>query len=330
MKHVLVTGGTGFLGRHLVAHLRRTEPETRLRLLCRESTPADDDPAVEVVRGNVADAASVFRAMDGVDQVYHLAGPVSRRRSDRQDFFSTHVEGARSVCAAAARYRPERLVFVSTSGTIAVSRRPVLHNEGAAYPYTLVSRWPYYVSKIFAEKLVLQATAEHDLPTVVVNPTLVLGPCGGPSSTNASIMPFLDGRLPFVPRGGLSFVDVRDVAAILPVAAARGRAGQRYLLTTANVSFRELTSRLAEIEGRPARNLPGLPTPLVQDAAGVLRLLPLAAQRALLDPAGLEMSTCFWYADASKARTELGFAPRNPSETLAAAVNDLQRAEVGQ
>jgi dihydroflavonol-4-reductase len=326
VKRVLITGGTGFLGRHLVAHLRQTEPETRLRLLCRASTPAAHDPAIEVVRGDVTDLASVLRAMAGVDQVYHLAGRVSRRPSDRQALFATHVAGARSICAAAARHRPERLVFVSTSGTMAVSRRPTGHDEGAAYPYGLVSRWPYYLSKIFAEKLAMHATVEHGLPTVVVNPTLLLGPCGGPSSTNAVIAPFLHARLPFVPRGGLSFVDVRDVAAILPVAAVRGRPGSRYLLTAANVSFGDLAHRLADLDGRPARCLPVLPTPLVRDAARLLKLLPLAAQRVLFDPVGLEMSTCFWYADASKARAGLGFAPRDPSETLAAAILDLRHA----
>ena len=330
MKRVLVTGGTGFLGRHLVAHLRRSEPDTRLRLLCRASTPAVDDAAIEVVRGDVTDPASVLRAMEGVDQVYHLAGRVSQRQADERPLFAIHVEGARNVCAAAARHRPDRLVFVSTSGTIAVSRRPVLHHEGAAYPYKLVSRWPYYLTKIFAEKLALQATSEHGLPTVVVNPTLVLGPSGGPTSSNAMIAPFQDARLPFVPRGGLSFVDVRDVAAILPAAALRGRVGQRYLLTAANVSFRQLTSRLGALAGRPPRRVPSLPTPLVRDAAQVLRLLPAAAQTALFDPRGLEMSTCFWYADASKARAELGFAPRAPSETLVAAMCDLQRAEAAR
>jgi dihydroflavonol-4-reductase len=330
VRRALITGGTGFLGRHLVAHLRRTEPMTRLRLLCRASTPNGHDPAVEVVRGDVTDPASVLRAMDGVDQVYHVAGLLSGLPSDRRAIFAVHVEGARNICAAAARHRPERLVFVSTSGTIAISRRPALHDEGAAYPYTLVSRWPYYVSKIFAEKLVIAATAEHGLPTVVVNPTLVLGPAGGPASTNAMIAPFLDSRLQFVPRGGLSFVDVRDVAAILPAAAVRGQTGQRYLLSSANCSFRELVRRLDVVSGRPARCLPSVPTPLLLDAARLLRLLPRVAQRVPVSGASLEIATHYWYADASKARAELGFAPRDPSETLAAAVRDLQLAGLGR
>ena len=324
MRRVLITGGTGFLGRHLVAHLRRTEPRTRLRLLCRSSLPEKLDPGVEVVRGDVTDPASVLRAMEGVDQVYHAAGLLSGRTADRRAIFAVHVEGARNVCAAAARHRPEQLVFVSTSGTIAVSRRPTLHDEGAEYPYSLVSRWPYYLSKIFAEKLALSATAEHGLPTVIVNPSLVLGPDGGQASTNAVIASFLDARLPFVPRGGVSFVDVRDVAAVLPTAAVRGRAGQRYLLSSANCTFRELARRLDVVRDRPARCLPSAPTPLLLDAARLLRLVPRVGQVFQVSGASLELATHYWYADASKARGELGFRPRDPSETLAAAVHDLQ------
>jgi uncharacterized protein YbjT (DUF2867 family) len=62
----LITGGTGFLGRHLVAYLRHTEPATRLRLLCRDSTPMAEDPAIEVVRGDVTDRDAVLAAMEGV------------------------------------------------------------------------------------------------------------------------------------------------------------------------------------------------------------------------------------------------------------------------
>ena len=329
MKRVLITGGTGFLGRHLVAHLRQREPRTHVRLLCRSSRPEKLDPNVEVVRGDVTDAASVLRAMDGVDQVYHLAGLISQRPADRRAIFAVHVEGARNVVAAAAHHRPERLVFVSTSGTIAVSRQPVPHDEEATYPYALVSRWPYYLSKIFAEKLALHATAEHGLPTVVVNPTLVLGPCGGPTSTNAVIAPFLGTRLPFVSRGGSSFVDVRDVAAILPVAAVRGRAGQRYLLTAANSSLREFARQIDTLLGRSPRRLPVAPTPLLQDAARLLHLAPRLGQPFQVSGASLETATVYWYADASKARAELGWSPRDPSETLMAAVCDLRRAGLG-
>jgi dihydroflavonol-4-reductase len=323
VKQALITGGAGFLGRHLVAHLRRTEPRTHLRLLCRSSVPDDDDPAIEIVRGDVTDPASVTRAMDGVDQVYHLAGRVTRGRSGQHDPFALHIEGARNVCAAAVRHRPAQLVVVSTSGTIAVSRRPALHDEGAAYPYALVSQWPYYLSKIFAEKLVVSATAEHELPTVIVNPTLLLGPCGGPASTNAVIAPFLDARLPFVPRGGASFVDVRDVAAVLPTAAARGRPGQRYLVTAANLSLREFARQIDLVRGRPAARRYSVPTPLLRDAARLLRVVPRVGQSLEVNDGSLEMATHYWYADASKARAELGFAPRDPSETLAAAVRDL-------
>jgi dihydroflavonol-4-reductase len=237
-----------------------------------------------------------------------------------------HIEGSRNVCAAAARVRPERIVIVSSSGTVAVSRRPVLLDERAPYPYELVSRWPYYLSKLFAEKLALSATAEHGLPTVLVNPSVLLGPGGGRSSTNAVLAPFLDRRLPIVPRGGLSFVDVRDVAAVLPVAATRGRIGDRYLLAAANWSFRDLAAQLDLLKGERVRHRSAPPTLLIQDIARLARLLPGVEDRFQLDQQALDMAAHFWYADASKARAELGFVPRDPAETLSSAMLDLWRS----
>jgi hypothetical protein len=212
-------------------------------------------------------------------------------------------------------------------GTIGLLASYALHYVGTPDAQVAISA-DYF--GLFAEKLALSATAEHGLPTVIVNPTLVIGPNGGPASTNAILTPFLGRRLPALPRGGASIVDVRDVAAALPAAALRGRVGQRYLLTAANWSFRELTGRLAKLTGRPAPRLPSVPAPLTQDIARLLRLLPDAAQRVPFDAWALEMWAHFWYADASKARAELGFAPRDPSETLAAAGRDLLVSDPGR
>ena len=77
------------------------------------------------------------------------------------------------------------------------------------------------------------------------------------------------------------------------------------------------------LRGRSPRRLPSMPTPLVLDAARLLHLVPKLGQPFQLSGGSLEIATRYWYADASKARAELGFAPRDPSKTLAAAVSDL-------
>ena len=259
------------------------EPETRLRLLCRSSVPAAHDPAIEVVRGDVADAASVLRAMDGVDQVYHLAGPfpvagpIGKPSSQR----TSRGPGMSALPPHAIDRAPGVRLDVWHHRRLAL---PDVHDEGAAYPYTLVSRWPYYLSKIFGEKLALHATAEHGLPTVVVNPTLVLGPCGGrPQRTGDRA---IAGRpSPVCLRGGLSFVDVRDMAAILPVAADPGAGRIALPADRRECELPRPGESAGRARRRPARGLPVLPTPLVRDVARALGLLPFAARSALLAPA---------------------------------------------
>ena len=324
MTRVLVTGGSGFIGRHLVAQLRAAEPDWQVRLLSRRPLP-DAASGVEVELGDVTEPADVERAMAGVDLVYHLAGRVSRDPADAAELFRLHVEGTRSVCAAAQRHRPRRLVLVSTSGTVAVSRAPRVHDERSGYQVELLGRWPYYASKLFAEKLALNAATRFELPLVILNPSLVLGPGGGPESSNRDIALFLSGRVRAVPRGGLSFVDVRDVAAALVAAARAGRPGQRYLLGGANWTFRELAACLARLSGVPAPRFRAPATPLALAGARALRpLLRLAGTTFEPDDVSIELSAHFWYLDASKARAELDFRPRDPVETLRDTLDHLR------
>src|SRR6266568_7728144 len=98
MKTILVTGATGFLGKHLVEQLKRQAGDLRLRVLCRGASPWDQDPAVEVVRGDIVSRQDVARAVEGAEGVYHLAGIVSRDPKDASLAYQTHV-AARATCA---------------------------------------------------------------------------------------------------------------------------------------------------------------------------------------------------------------------------------------
>ena len=321
MKSVLVTGATGFLGKHLVALLR---PEARLRLLCRSASPWEEDPEVEVVRGDIEDLAAVRRAMEGAEEVYHLAGVVSRDPRDAEKLYRIHVEGTRHVCEAAVEARPRKLVVVSSSGTIAVGPRPVEYDENSGYKNHVVGEWPYYLSKIFAEKLAFWYVAHRQLPIVVVNPSLLLGPGDDRGSSTGDVALFLDGQIQALPLGGLSFVDARDAAAGLVAAMEKGRCGERYLLGGPNWTFRQLILVTAKLAGRRA---PSLQLPVeasVWGARAMRALYRVAGQEYRLDDASVRMSAMFWYCNTAKARSELGFQTRDPEETLRATIDDLR------
>jgi nucleoside-diphosphate-sugar epimerase len=325
MKLILVTGATGFLGRHLIEQLRTREADTKIRALCRGPARWREDAHLEVLRGDVVSRDDVMRAAEGCLEIYHLAGFVSRRPEDAELLFRTHIEGTRNVCEAAQRYGARRVVVASSSGTIAVSREPVIHDEHASYKIETAGDWPYYLSKIFEEKLALDYFARHNLPVVVVNPSLLLGPGDERNSSTRDVALFLRGQILAFPRGGLNFVDVRDAAAGSIAAMRNGRPGERYLLGGVNWTFRALIQHVARISGRRAPTLePSLGFSL--HAARLLRFLwRLAGKSYDLDDDSIRMSAHFWYCDSRKARAELGFETRDPIETLEETVKDVRR-----
>jgi dihydroflavonol-4-reductase len=330
MKCTLVTGATGFLGRHLVEELRRTQPENGVRVLCRGASPWDVNGGIEVARGDVTCLEDVLSAAKDVREIYHLAGMVSRNPRDRETLYRIHIEGTRNICEGARRHKIERVVVVSSSGTVAVSREAIAHNEDSGFKNELVAEWPYYLSKIFAEKTALDFSRRHGVPVVIANPSLILGPGDDRESSTGDIALFLRGQILAVPRGGVSFVDVRDAAQGLVAAMRRGRAGERYLLGGANWTFRELIENVARISGRHAPRLqPSLRWSLF--CARILRrVFPIFGSRFELDDASIKMGSCFWYCDTGKARSELEFLTRDPVTTVCDTVEDVRRRREGR
>lgn len=323
MKPTLITGATGFLGTHLVELLRASG--TELRVLSRGATRWDGVRGIAAVRGDVTNARDVMRAAEGVDAIYHLAGFVSRRPEDAPQLYRTHIEGTRNVCEAARALGGGKVVFVSSSGTIAVGPEPVAYGEDSGYKNDVVREWPYYLGKIFAEKLALGYFRSYGLPVVVVNPSLVLGPGDERRSSTGDVVLFLRGQVLAVPRGGLNFVDARDAAQGLILAMQHGAPGERYLLGGENWTFARLIREVAGLSRRRAPKLKLSPRASLVSARLLRSAYRLVGKSFDLDDESIRMSALFWYCDSSKARRELGFRTRDPLETLKDTLQDLNR-----
>jgi dihydroflavonol-4-reductase len=320
--NLLVTGGTGFLGSTLVPLL--VSAGHRVRLLQRSAAPEAEALGAEVARGSVQDQEAVRAALDGVEAVYHLAGRVDFDPRDPAALYALHVQGTRVLLEAAAAAGVKRAILASTSGTIAVFAEERTGTEDDPYPLREVAGWPYYLSKIYQEKSALRISRDTGLPLVVLNPSLLLGPGDERLSSTDVVWKFLKRRVPAMPGGGISFVDVRDAAQSFAAALERGRPGERYLLGGANMSFRDFFGRLERISGVAA---PRVSLPSAVNVAGVRLLEKLASWRgteAPIDSSSVEMGERFWYCDSRKAEEELGFSPRDPQETLGETVRWLR------
>lgn len=320
--NLLVTGGTGFLGSALVPLL--VGAGHRVRVLQRSAAPEAEVQGAEVARGSVQDPDAVRGALEGVEAVYHLAGRVDFDARDPAYLYALHVQGTRVLLEAASSAGVKRVLLASTSGTIAAFEEERTGTEADPYPLREVAGWPYYLSKIYQEKAALRIASDTGLPLVVLNPSLLLGPGDTRLSSTDVVWKFLKRRVPSLPGGGLSFVDVRDAASAFAAALERGRPGERYLLGGANMSFREFFGRLERLSGVAS---PRVSLPASVSVAGVKLLEKLASWRGAeppIDSASVEMGEHFWYCDSRKAEEELGFRPRDPQETLADTVRWLR------
>lgn len=312
----LVTGGTGFLGSHLV-RLLVEEGVKPLRVLSTSAPAWLMELGVETIKGSITSAEDVARAVEGVADIYHLAGRVSREPEDAHEMYRLHVEGTRVLCEAASAASVRSIVMASTSGTVAVTDAgDVAPDEEWPTPLDIVSRWPYYASKVYQERVALENFSGKGRRLVIMNPSLLLGPGDERLSSTKVVLDFLARKIPTVPKGGLSFVDARDAASAFYGAMQAGAHGERYLLGAANWTFREFFGRLERITKVSAPFI-SLPTKLsLAGARGIGALYKHWKLAPPVEPSEIEMAEYFWYLDSSKARAELGFEPRDTSETL--------------
>ena len=326
---ILVTGGTGFLGSHFMNELCKREDAANIRVLSLFGTPALDALGVDVVIGTVTSEADIARAMDGITHVYHLAGFVSRKPEDAHLMYQVHVDGTRMVCQAAVKAGVKRMVISSTSGTIAISERDdEWPDEDSPPPLPLITRWGYYSSKYYQEATARKFCADK-VELVMVNPALLLGPGDERIGSTREVVSFLSGDVRIVPPGGINFVDARDVAAIIPVAMEKGRAGERYLLGGHNMSFADYFDRMERLSKAYTGRI---------KLKGQLPWFAARAQAALfkalgrtppIEPAAADQARYFWYFDGAKAREELGFAPREASATIFDTITYVREHHLG-
>ncbi len=313
----LVTGATGFVGFHVAKFL--LGKGLRVRALVRKESGRKplESLGIEIVTGDVRDCDSVYRALEGCSQLYHLAADYRLWVPDPTVMYDINVRGTRNVMEAALRRGVERVVYTSTVGALAASRdgRPA-NEETPVGIEELVGH--YKRSKYIAEGEV-RGLAGKGLPAVIVNPSTPVGQMDRrPTPTGKMIVDFLNGRMPAYLDTALNVVDVEDVAEGHWLAAERGRTGERYILGNRNITLREFFEILGKASGRkaPTVRLPYLPVLIAAyvDEA-IAKMIP--GRCPAIPLTGVRMARKFMAFDVSKAVRKLNM-PQRPVETAIA------------
>lgn len=316
---VMVIGGSGFLGSHLLKEL--VLADWNVVNFSRSPTSIN---GVQHIQGSIVDREQLMRAMQGSEVVFHLAGKVRRDRREVKHLYQLHVEGTKNVVQSAIKSGVKKLMHLSTSGTIACAYQPFIATEATPCPYHLIMRWPYYASKLEAEAVAFEMVEGQDIELISFHPSLLLGPGDFRGSSTLDVLQVMKKQMPAIPSGGLNFVDVRDVAKTLVESIGLGRNGERYLLGSANWTLSEFIHKIGHIAevASPKFHAPDILTWLAANL--ISSPFHLLKKTSPLEPVAVEMSQVFWYFDSTKAMNELNFSPRSPLETLKDTIQDLR------
>ncbi len=306
----VVTGGAGFIGRHLVQLL--LDRGHRVRVIDVQE-PTCMDARVEYVQGSILDNSVLRKVMDGAQYVFHLAANPNLWAADKREFSRLNFHGTRAVLEVAAQANVLRVVHTSTESILKGRRKSSDRVVNEQVVRTLEDMpGPYCRSKYQAEQAALTA-ANNGVPVVIVNPTLPVGP-GDYLMTPPTrmLMDYVNGVNPGYVDFEMNLVDVRDVAMGHLLAAERGRIGERYILGGENVRLSQVLRLLEDLTGLPMtrRHIPyGVALGFAAVSEWIADRITHRSPRASLT--GVRVAGASMIFDCSKAVQELGL-PQTP------------------
>ena len=328
---VLVTGSTGHLGANLVRRLLEDGADIRVLVRPGRDQAALDGLAVERVEGDLRDPEAVSRGVKGCAQIYHCAALVSTiegNAAHKRDVFDTNVQGTRHILDSAVRHGVDKVVVSgSLSATGYDGDRPS-HEDMPFYPFD--RHLPYGFTKHLVEHHCLQAHA-NGLNVVVATSCAIVGPHDyAPSRIGRVLVDYAHGKLRAYIPGGFEFVSSRDIAEGHVLAMAKGRSGQKYIISTAYATVDDLLDLFGEVTGKPKPRL-RLPPPVMAAIAEVadktwFRAFPNQPRR--FTPAAVRLLSMKRRADHGKARAELGYQPTPLKDAIRDAYEDFVRRGV--
>ncbi len=263
---ILVTGGTGFIGAHLLYHL--VDGNRKVRAMRRPGSsdlmlrkifsyysenPEHKWQQIEWVDGDLTDITSLQDIVSGCDQIYHAGAVVSFHGEDKREIIRTNIEGTANLVNACLEEGVSKILFVSSIGALGRAVTQGLVDEETHFQASKKNS-VYSRSKYEAEKEVWRGQAEG-LDVVVVNPAIVVGP-GDWSKGSPQLFQTMGKGLKFYSSGMNGFIDVNDVARIMIQLMESDYSGERFILSAENVSYRQFFTWMARAMNMAPPHIP--------------------------------------------------------------------------
>ena len=303
MKY-LVTGATGFIGSEVVRQLLLAEHHVHAVVRAPSKAKGLEDKGVQLFKGDVTDKESMRAAMEGVDGVFHIAGWYKVGARDKSGGRRINVQGTRNVLELMKELGVPKGVYTSTVAVNSDTRGQLVDET---YHFTGEHISEYDRTKAAAHEIALQTIAEG-LPLVIVSPGLVYGP-GDTSSVRTSLLDYLQGRLPLLPRQtAFCWAHVEDIARGHLLAMDKGQVGETYFLTGEPYGLYDAYRLAQEITG--IRAPLAVPPQLFQALSALVKPFDRFLPESYTSEGLRILAGVTYIGDNARARRELGFDPR--------------------
>ncbi|MGH2992816.1 MAG: NAD-dependent epimerase/dehydratase family protein [Solirubrobacterales bacterium] len=314
---VFVTGGTGFIGGHVVRKLLDRGDEVIALVRNPEKGKELRDIGADLVEGDLSDEVTIRNGMRGCDAVIHGAAvyEVGIPKDEHPAMYEANVLGTERVLRAVLEEKVPKVVYISTVGAFGNTHGRVV-DESYHHPGEGFTSY-YEETKVKAHQIAQRMIDDEGLPCVIVQPGGVYGP-DDHSAIGNQMNQFLAGRMPLIPFPdlGMNMVHVDDVAGGVVLALDRGKPGEAYVLGGQITTMRESLETLARVAGKKAPKR-ALPTPLLK---AMTPIGPLVGKVMGQPPNLSELissadGVTFW-AKHDKAIEQLDYSPRGLEQGL--------------
>lgn len=248
----LITGSNGFLGAHLVEKLRNEGLD--VVAFVRKGSQLNDIHSKDKIKfeyGDITEKDSIISALknSNAEVVFHLAGFVGYKKSERPLMEKINVEGTQNVVDAMKISKVAKLIHVSSVVAIGAGYKPTeILDENSSYNLAPLNLG-YFETKRKAEELVKAATSKGEIQSVILNPSTIYGPADAKKGSRKTQLKVAQGKFKFYTSGGVSVVSVEDVIEGIYRGFKVGRNGERYILSGENILIKELFEKIAAVAG---------------------------------------------------------------------------------